>query len=1428
MVDQRVEDLYELNIEGNFDEKLKQITAALSGVQGRWDALRNQFARNATFGRPRQEINKLSGAVRKQQEQIRKLAGEEERLASANTTLAAGYNKLVREQNRLAAARAAEAIALEQARRSADPRIINARAETRAIRRLSGQLEKLAADREFARLAAEAGFKVSADGQRLFDAESIAAERAARANEKLAISRELARRGLDNQGNALVQGPPIPEDIRQQQEAEKRFNRELDNARIVDRTDQLKKQSEEWKRLTGATSSAKKEFTALDAEGKKTNNTFNRISFTFRRLIGIMAAFTIARTVVREFNQMIGSAIRFNAELERNRVGLSGLIAAASDIRDPLGERLSLEQQLQAAQDISIDQMNELRRAAINTTATFEELSNAFSTAVAPGLQAGLDLDEIREITVSISQAATGLGLAQNQLAEEIRSLFQGTITPRNTRIATALGISNEDIRRAKELGTLYEFLDRRFKAISETGKELANTFTGSLNRASDAFKQLLAEASEPLFEQLKGGLKDVREAIFPEGTEGVELFNTDSLEVFRELFEGLADGVDGIRRAFSSIDTRGLADTFSAIGQSLGLLATVLANILSTAFNLATPVITIFAGIAEAINSILKAVGDTETGFGRWVILLGRVLITTKVISSLWARGAALVTLIRVQWGIIRTTVRLVRAEKTAMLVTTTRLQKLVLLIGRSWRTVLLPLTLVATILFSIESVLNTLGSDFSVFDTLADAFDGLNSILDKVLGISEIVPESATKKSSDEARILANSFNEVRSELESLGQTLDRDLGGALGDLQSLRETLGLDNDIALQIQRQSRGLLDFQEKTLSLKNQLDALRAQADETRDALEALGGAQGQDALNTFTGLGTRIAEAREELKAVQEELSGIDITVTPNEETLTRFRQLSERRRQLESDLRFFDEQRTAAAQTLAELDTQRESLKLRERRLATEILTLDNLINDAKAKALRNNEIQLQQLAEIANFNLKQQALTVNADVEAAQAALLAASQTNEIQSELLEAQSRLSAATAERERRALANAQAIRAVQDLISKAQNEANILGTDANTDLIDSYLEQISLIEQQAENEDKILRIKQAQANLEREIAQLRAQGSPLEGIGFGLEQFASSNNSLFGVGERFGQTLADGISSFGATALSEAVAAAFDPSRNFDLREAASGFLFQLANSLLQDTFKFLTSQLIQTLGIETTQGAQQAARLKAIEAAYSQAGSSISNGAGLASSAITSGAATAASTLAGAGSSVAFAMVQGAIQAAAILTAAQTQQSGGAVAGGILGAFAGAAGATGGRVSDLIQSFAVGGTPRRPRGVDPRDTIPAFLRPGEWVIRPEAVQKYGDGLFAALNGLRLNPGALKGLNAAPPKVRSPRPQRSFAAGGRVEASSSARSTALAVNFYDEQVMDRALASGSTSAVRFARRRRSDYRAALGLEAGS
>jgi len=237
--------------------------------------------------------------------------------------------------------------------------------------------------------------------------------------------------------------------------------------------------------------------------------------------------------VFGSFKEFVSMGIGYNAAMESAELGIASLIATQGKFIDGQSRELKGMEALNAAHKIATEQMQQLKVAGLETTATTQELVVAFQQGLAPGLAAGLDVNQIRKFTVAMTQAAGALGLPMNQLAEEVRDLLGGNINPRNTRIATALGITNEQIRtlRAQNPGALFAFLDDKLKTFQLAGVETAKTWGGLTSNVKEALETFSGMATQPLFQKVKAGLQEAFSGVF-------DIKNARISEAFQGLLE--------------------------------------------------------------------------------------------------------------------------------------------------------------------------------------------------------------------------------------------------------------------------------------------------------------------------------------------------------------------------------------------------------------------------------------------------------------------------------------------------------------------------------------------------------------------------------------------------------------------------------------------------------------------------------------------------------------------------------------------------------------------------------------------------------------------------------------------------------------------------------------------------------------------------
>lgn len=371
--------------------------------------------------------------------------------------------------------------------------------------------------------------------------------------------------------------------------------------------------------------------------GTELGRSFRNILLRSIAIIGVLRTFDLVTDAI---SRAVKMGLEFNETIETAELSIASLITATADLVDINGNVLEGVEALDAAYGLAEDQVQKLRIAGIQTAATTQDLVNAFQQAVGAGVQTGLTLDEIRKITIRLTQAAGALGVPYRQLNEEIRSLFQGAITPQNTRIATALGITNADIVRAKELGTLAEFLLDSFNAFDVAGDRIVNTFAALKSNIQETIEILLGDITSPLFKALR-----TRGA-----TQLGRVFDFDTGEIAEE-FEGLIDGMQDV--FFFLGDTVGdliegivnqlqrISEQFAENRDSIAEMGQDLSSILQSVGSITVDFVTLLttsgliADTVELIADVLRFIVDNP--MTSWVLLIGTVLGGLGLIAAVF-----------------------------------------------------------------------------------------------------------------------------------------------------------------------------------------------------------------------------------------------------------------------------------------------------------------------------------------------------------------------------------------------------------------------------------------------------------------------------------------------------------------------------------------------------------------------------------------------------------------------------------------------------------------------------------------------------------------------------------------------------------------------------------------------------------------------
>ena len=269
--------------------------------------------------------------------------------------------------------------------------------------------------------------------------------------------------------------------------------------------------------------------------------------------LAITAALGAAYIAYRKIEAVVSSSLRYLSTLETASLGIaSSLMTQGKYIDQVTGKALEGQEALQAAQQTARGIMKELQVANMQTIATLDQLVRAYQETLPVAMARGFNLSQVKEFTVGVVQAAGALGIQLDMLAEETRSLLTGTITPRTSRVAVALGLTNEDIRQnSKNADELFNFLMGRLAAFRTAGIESQQTWAGLWSNFKDIALQIGGQVFQPLFEMIKYELAEITSNIISidEKTKTIK-WNPEFLKTIKSAREELANFLAALYKA--------------------------------------------------------------------------------------------------------------------------------------------------------------------------------------------------------------------------------------------------------------------------------------------------------------------------------------------------------------------------------------------------------------------------------------------------------------------------------------------------------------------------------------------------------------------------------------------------------------------------------------------------------------------------------------------------------------------------------------------------------------------------------------------------------------------------------------------------------------------------------------------------------------
>lgn len=237
------------------------------------------------------------------------------------------------------------------------------------------------------------------------------------------------------------------------------------------------------------------------------------------------------------------SAFDYSKNLETTQVGMAGILGSMTAVN---GQQL----QYNAALSISSQMIRKLNDDALRTAASSQELTSTFQALLAPGLAARMTLEQIRELTVVGTNAVKSMGLSGAQVVQELRDLVSGGITAAGSQLASALGLKDEDIAKARASSEgLFSFLMDRLKGFKESADYFGNTLQGRMDTLQEGAVRVVSAGMEPLTQAIKTAAGEAAAlfGVFEEGKDAQ--LNPLLVEAITEFSEKAVAAIDVSKR---------------------------------------------------------------------------------------------------------------------------------------------------------------------------------------------------------------------------------------------------------------------------------------------------------------------------------------------------------------------------------------------------------------------------------------------------------------------------------------------------------------------------------------------------------------------------------------------------------------------------------------------------------------------------------------------------------------------------------------------------------------------------------------------------------------------------------------------------------------------------------------------------------------
>lgn len=322
------------------------------------------------------------------------------------------------------------------------------------------------------------------------------------------------------------------------------------------------------------------------------------------------------------FDQTIGREVALRESMLKTATTLAGtnrIFQNGVEITDPTAQLAALEGPI----DASIER---IRKKSLDISGVTSEAVISTFQVVAQNIgQFGGTLKDAEDLAAQFAGALGTLGLSDPiYTRQEIGSLLQGTVD-QNSILAKTLGISNEEINRAKtSAGGLVQFLNERLAAFGAGQKAASLGFRGITSNLKELREEMSRAFGAPFLDPMLKRLQAIYEPLSKNSDRLQQMARAGGSMVSSTL--STVTSIAGNSRAGQAFTTENVGKGAAFVEQSFGKATTYIQTQLTQ--------------IAPALTSLFTKVQEIVAMLGKSIIELGVTIAKVKIDSiEIWIR---------------------------------------------------------------------------------------------------------------------------------------------------------------------------------------------------------------------------------------------------------------------------------------------------------------------------------------------------------------------------------------------------------------------------------------------------------------------------------------------------------------------------------------------------------------------------------------------------------------------------------------------------------------------------------------------------------------------------------------------------------------------------------------------------------------------